>query len=192
MTVSATPLRIIAFGDSLSAGYMLPADSSFPAVLQKKLRDEGFDVEIINAGVSGDTTTGGLQRLDWSLGEGADGVILELGANDMLRGLDPKITEAALGEMIAKLQARNIKVLLVGMQATPSLGAPYKTSFDAIYPALATKYAVPLYPFFLDGVTGNATLALADGMHPNRAGVERMVDGILPSVKAFLKTITKS
>ena len=185
---AASPLRIISFGDSLSAGYMLPAEAAFPAVLQKALRTEGYNVEIINAGVSGDTT-GGLERLDWTIGEGCDAVILELGANDMLRGTDPKITESALDQILAKLKARNIKVLLAGMFAAPNLGVDYKARFEAIYPALAVKYGVPLYPFFLDGVAAERGLMLSDGMHPNSAGVERIVAGILPSVKAFLKTL---
>lgn len=180
-------LRLVAFGDSLVAGYLLPAQAAFPAVLEKALRAEGFSVRIVNAGVSGDTASGGLARLDWTLGEGADGVILELGANDMLRGIDPQVTKAALDQILARLQARGIKVLLVGMRASPSLGKDYKARFDAIYPALAKTYGVPLYPFFLDGIADKPDLKLADGLHPNAVGVGRIVAGILPVVRSFLR-----
>ena len=179
-------LKIIAFGDSLVAGHGLAADAAFPSVLQEKLRAEGYNVAIVNAGVSGDTTSGGLARLDWTLADGADGVILELGANDMLRGVDPEITKAALDAMLAKLKARNIKVLIAGMKATPSLGPEFKSRFDAIYPELAKKYDAPLYPFFLDGVAGDPSFELPDRLHPNPAGVERIVARILPTVRAFL------
>jgi acyl-CoA thioesterase I len=179
-------LKIIAFGDSLVAGHGLAADAAFPSVLQEKLRAEGYNVAILNAGVSGDTTSGGLARLDWTLAGGADGVILELGANDMLRGVDPEITKAALDAMLAKLKERNIKVLIAGMKATPSLGPEFKSRFDAIYPELAKKYDAPLYPFFLDGVAGDPSFELPDRLHPNPAGVERIVARILPSVRAFL------
>ncbi|MGH6843674.1 MAG: arylesterase, partial [Methylocella sp.] len=165
------PLKIIAFGDSLVAGLGLAADAAFPAVLEKTLRAEGYHVRIVNAGVSGDTASGGQARLDWALADGADGVILELGANDMLRGVDPAVTKAALDAILGELKARNIKVLIAGMKAASSLGLDYKTRFDAIYPALAKKYDTPLYPFFLEGVTGEPALTLGDGMHPNPAGV---------------------
>jgi acyl-CoA thioesterase I len=183
------PLKIVAFGDSLVAGYGLAADAAFPSVLQEKLRTEGYNVTLVNAGVSGDTTTAGLARLDWSLADGADAVILELGANDMLRGIDPEVTKAALDTILATLKARNIKVLIAGMKATPSLGREYKTRFDAIYPDLAQKYGAPLYPFFLDGVAGEPALELPDHLHPTPAGVERIVDGILPSVHGFLEQL---
>jgi acyl-CoA thioesterase-1 len=179
-------LKIIAFGDSLVAGLGLAADAAFPSVLQEKLRAEGYNVAVVNAGVSGDTTSGGLARLDWTLAGVADGVILELGANDMLRGVDPEITKAALDAMLAKLKARKIKVLIAGMQATPSLGPEFKSRFDAIYPELAKKYDAPLYPFFLDGVAGDPSFELPDRLHPNPAGVERIVARILPTVRAFL------
>ncbi|HYP57256.1 MAG TPA: arylesterase [Beijerinckia sp.] len=188
--LAARPLKIIAFGDSLTAGYMLPASAAFPAVLEKALWADGHDVAIVNAGVSGDTASGGLDRLDWTLAGGADGLILELGANDMLRGTDPNVTKAALDTMLSQLKARDIKVLLAGMKASPSLGKNYQTAFDAIYPALAQKYDVPLYPFFLDGVAGDPSLKLGDGMHPNQAGVERIVKGILPLVEAFLNGLS--
>ncbi len=180
------PLKIIAFGDSLVAGYGLAADAAFPAVLEKRLRAEGYYVTVVNAGVSGDTASGGQARLDWALGEGADGVILELGANDMLRGVDPGVTKAALDAILGELKARNIKVLIAGMKASSSLGQEYKTRFDAIYPALAKKYGVLLYPFFLEGVAGVPALKFGDGLHPNPAGVERIVKGILPNVRAFV------
>jgi acyl-CoA thioesterase I len=180
------PLKIIAFGDSLVAGYGLAADAAFPAVLEKTLCAEGYHVTIINAGVSGDTASGGEARLDWALGDGADGVILELGGNDMLRGIDPEVTKAALDAILAKLKARNIKALIAGMKALSSVGQEFKTRFDAIYPGLAKKYEAPLYPHFLEGVVGKPALELADGLHPNPAGVERIVKGILPVVRAFV------
>jgi len=182
----APMLKLIAFGDSLSAGYNLPAAAAFPAVLEAALRKEGYRVAVVNAGVSGDTASGGLARLAWTLSDGADGVILELGANDMLRGTDPDVTKAALDSILAELKARDIKVLIAGMKATPSLGKDYKARFDAIFPELAAKYDALLYPFFLDGVAGAPGLRLNDGLHPNSAGVERIVQGILPSARAFL------
>jgi acyl-CoA thioesterase I len=180
------PLKIIAFGDSLVAGHGLAADAAFPAVLEKTLRAEGYHVTVVNAGVSGDTASGGQARLDWALGDGADGVILELGANDMLRGVDPEITKVALDAILGKLKERNIKVLIAGMKATPNLGQDYKARFDAIYPGLAMKYDAPLYPFFLEGVVDKPTLKLGDGLHPNPAGIERIVKGILPDVRVFM------
>ena len=180
------PLKIIAFGDSLVAGHGLAADAAFPAVLEKTLRAEGYHVTVVNAGVSGDTASGGQARLDWALNDGADGVILELGANDMLRGVDPEITRAALDTIVGELKARNIKVLIAGMKAASNLGQDYQTRFDAIYPGLARKYDAPLYPFFLEGVAGEPALKLGDGLHPNPAGVERIVKGILPLVRAFV------
>lgn len=186
---AAPALKLVAFGDSLTAGYLLPADEAFPAVLQKALRKDGFNVTVVNAGVSGDTASDGLARLDWSLGEGTDAVILELGANDMLRGIDPAITRKALDAILARLQARHIKVLIAGMLATPSLGKAYAQAFDRIYPKLAAKYKAPLYSFFLDEVTTHKGLTLADGMHPNGTGVEKIVAGILPKVEAMLRAI---
>jgi acyl-CoA thioesterase-1 len=180
-------LKLVAFGDSLTAGFNLPEKAAFPAVLENRLKAEGYFVTIVNAGVSGDTASGGLARLDWSLGEGTDGLILALGANDMLRGIDPEVTMAALDAILARLSARGIKVLILGMRASPSLGKSYKARFDAIYPALAEKYEVPLYPFFLDGVAGEPNLKLADGLHPNAEGVSRIVAGILPSMRVFLQ-----
>lgn len=178
--------RIVAFGDSLSAGYMLPAKDAFPNQLEAVLRAKGIDVRIENAGVSGDTTAGGLARLDWSIGEGVEAVILELGANDALRGLDPVRTEAALDEMIAKLKARGIKVLLAGMYAPRNNGEAYVSAFDGIYPRLSKKHGVALYPFFLEGVQGQKSLLLADGLHPNAAGVRVIAEKIAPAVQALL------
>ncbi len=184
------PVRVVAFGDSLMAGYQLPEAAAFPAVLEKALRAQGRNVAVVNAGVSGDTASGGLARLEWTLGGGADAVILELGANDMLRGVDPAVTEQALGAILAKLKADHVRVLLAGMRATPSLGRDYAVRFEAIYPALAKKYDVPLYPFFLEGMVEDPGQKLPDGMHPNARGVETVVAHILPSVDALLQTVT--
>jgi acyl-CoA thioesterase I len=188
---SAKPVHIVALGDSLTAGYMLPADAAFPAVLENALRRAGYDVAISNAGVSGDTAEDGLARLDWSVPDGTDGVILELGANDMLRGLAPAQTRQTLDALLDKLTARHIKVLIAGMKASPSLGADYGRAFDAIYPALAQKYQAPLYPFFLQGVTGNEDLELSDGLHPNRAGVQKIVASLLPAAESFVQSLMR-
>lgn len=185
----AKPLKVVVLGDSLSAGYGLPAAAAFPEKLQTALRAKGIAVDIDNAGVSGDTSSGGLGRLDWSVPEGTAAVILELGANDALRGIDPDVTRKALGEIIRRLQARGIAVLLCGMRAPPNYGADYAARFDAIYPDLAQRFGVPLDPFFLDGVAADAALNQADGMHPTAAGVERIVARILPTVEAFLGRI---
>ena len=184
------PLQVVVLGDSLSAGYLLPQDAAFPVVLEKALRAEGLDVDVSNAGVSGDTARGGLERLDWAVPEGTQAVILELGANDMLRGFDPAQTKETLDQIITRLKARGVRVFLAGMLAAPSLGREYGEKFNALYPELAAKHQVPFYPFFLDGVTGNASLIVGDGMHPNRMGVELMVRRILPAVTAFLKSIS--
>jgi acyl-CoA thioesterase-1 len=153
------------------------------------LKNKGIDAEISNAGVSGDTSSGGRDRLDWSVPDGTDAVILELGANDALRGIDPKLTRDALEDILKRLKARNIAVLLCGMLAPPNYGADYAARFNAIYPELAKQYGVPLYPFFLDGVAAEATLNQADGMHPTAQGVDVIVSRILPSVEALLATI---
>jgi acyl-CoA thioesterase-1 len=189
---AARTLKLVAFGDSLTAGYDLPPDAAFPVVLEKALRRDGYDVSVVNAGVSGNTAAEGLARLDWSLQDGADGVILELGANDMLRGLAPDHTRQVLDEIIARLKARHIEVLIAGMLATPSLGAEFQKSFNNIYPELAAKYGAPLYPFFLKGIVGHDDLVLPDGLHPNEAGVRTIVAGILPSVEAFLNGMPRS
>jgi acyl-CoA thioesterase-1 len=182
-------VRIVGFGDSLMAGYGLNGSEGFPARLQAALEARGHKVEITDAGVSGDTSSGGLARLDWSIPEDVDGVILELGANDALRGLPPEKTRENLDAMITRLKERGIEVLLAGMLAPPNLGADYETRFNAIYPELADKYDVVLYPFFLDGVTGNPEFLLDDGMHPNANGINTMVDGILPYAEDFLARI---
>ena len=189
---AARPIALVAFGDSLSAGYQLPADAAFPAVLEKSLRAKGYDVTVTNAGVSGDTAQAGLDRLDWSVPEGTDAVILELGANDMLRGLDTTATQKTLDTILTRLQARHIKVLLAGMLAPENLGPEYRTAFDAIYPALAKAHGVPLYPFFLDGVAQDPSQKLADGMHPNARGVDTMVKTILPATEALVRSVPKS
>lgn len=179
----AEAFTIVGFGDSLMAGFGLGPGEGFTDRLQAALRAKGHDVMVANAGVSGDTTSGGLARLDWSVPDGTQLVILELGANDMLRGVSPGITEKNLDEMLAKLKLRKIAVLLAGMRAAPNLGADYQNAFDAIYPKLAAKYGVPLYPFFLDGVAGQPGLRLEDGLHPNAKGVGVMVERILPTAE---------
>ncbi len=185
----AETFTIVGFGDSLMAGFSLGPGEGFTDRLQAALRAKGHDVTVANAGVSGDTSSGGLARLDWSVPDGTKLVILELGANDMLRGVSPDITEKNLDEMLAKLKARKIAVLLAGMRAAPNLGADYQTAFDAIYPKLAAKYDVPLYPFFLDGVAGQPGLQIEDGMHPNPGGVDVMVEHILPFVEKAIAAV---
>jgi acyl-CoA thioesterase-1 len=185
----AETFTVVGFGDSLMAGFGLGPGEGFTDKLQAALRAKGLDVSVANAGVSGDTSSGGLSRLDWSVPDGTKLVILELGANDMLRGVSPSITEKNLDDMLAKLKARNIAVLLAGMRAAPNLGADYQTAFDAIYPKLAAKYDVPLYPFFLDGVAGQSGLQLEDGLHPNPKGVDRMVERILPTVEKAIAAV---
>lgn len=182
----ARPIRLVALGDSLTAGYRLPAAAAFPAVLERLLKARGLDVTVANAGVSGDTATGGLDRVDWSVPEGTDGVILELGANDMLRGTDPKVTRDALSAIVGGLKARHIPVLLAGMLAAPNMGPDYKARFDAIYPDLAARDGLILYPFFLDGIVGDSGQHLDDGLHPNARGVETIAARILPTVVTFL------
>jgi acyl-CoA thioesterase-1 len=185
-TSAADPVRIVGFGDSLMAGYQLEAGQSFPEKLEAALKANGHDVVIANAGVSGDTTAGGLSRLDWSVPDETDLVILELGANDMLRGISPELTEKNLVAMIERLQERDIDVLLVGMLAAPNLGRDYGEAFEAIYPRLAETYDLPLYPFFLEGVAAQNSLLLGDGMHPNAEGVDRMVEEFMPLMETTL------
>jgi acyl-CoA thioesterase-1 len=181
------PVKIVAFGDSLTAGYGLPANQAFPARLAAALKAKGETaVDIANAGVSGDTASGGLARLDWSVPEGTDAVILELGANDVLRGIDPKVTADALDRILARLKARNIKVLLCGMLAGQNMGTDYETAFNAIFPTLAKRHDVLLYPFFLDGVATKRALNQGDGIHPNAQGVEVIVKAILPKVEELI------
>ncbi|MDX8453652.1 arylesterase [Mesorhizobium sp. VK9D] len=179
----AATFTIVGFGDSLMAGFSLGPGQGFTDRLQAALNAKGLEVTVANAGVSGDTSSGGLARLDWSVPDGTRLVIVELGANDMLRGVSPDIPEKNLDAMLARLKQRNIPVLLAGMRAAPNLGADYQRSFDAIYPKLAAKYDVPLYPFFLDGVAGHPDLRLEDGLHPNSKGVDVMVERILPIVE---------
>lgn len=179
-------IRLVALGDSLTAGYNLPQSAAFPSVLEAALRARGHAVEIANAGVSGDTASGGLDRLDWSVPDGTDGVILELGANDMLRGTNPDITRRALDTIVDRLKARNIPVMLAGMYSARNLGPDYVRRFDAIYPDLAEKHGLLLYPFFLDGVAGEPRLSLADGLHPSAEGVRVVVQRIVPTVESFL------
>lgn len=187
---AAEPQRLIlAFGDSLTAGYQLKPTDSFPAQLEAALRKTGRNVRVHNAGVSGDTTTQGRARLNWvltGLKTKPDLVILELGANDMLRGQPPATAKANLDAMLAEFKRRQIPVVLAGMLANPGLGRPYAAEFNAIYPALAKRYATPLYPFFTEGVTGKPSLLLSDGLHPTPRGVGVIVRGILPVVTKAL------
>jgi acyl-CoA thioesterase-1 len=184
------PIKMVVLGDSLSAGLGLSASSAFPARLQKSLKLKGIAVDIINAGVSGDTSSGGRDRLDWSVPGGTEAVILELGANDALRGTDPTVTRAALTDILTRLKARKIAVLLCGMVAPPNYGSDYSARFNAIYPELAKSFGVPLYPFFLEGVATDARLSQADGLHPTAEGVDVIVKNILPTVEAFLGAIS--
>jgi acyl-CoA thioesterase I len=188
---AAKPIKLVVLGDSLSAGLGLPAQEAFPTKLQKALEDKGIEVGMTNAGVSGDTSSGGRDRLDWSVPDGTDGVIIELGANDALRGIDPDLTRTALTEIVQRLKARKIAVMLCGMLAPPNYGADYAARFNSIYPDLAKKFGVPLYPFFLDGVAADAKLNQADGIHPTAPGVDIIVRNILPTVEAFLGTIAE-
>lgn len=183
------PIQLVGFGDSLMAGYQLAPNESYTAQLETALQAKGHDVVVTNAGVSGDTTSGGLSRVDWSVPDGTDGVILELGANDALRGISPDETEKNLDAIISRLKERNIPVLLAGMMAPPNMGSAYSERYNEIYPRLAEKHDVPLYPFFLDGVVAVAGTQLEDGMHPNAKGVGIMVERSLPAVEAFLGDI---
>jgi acyl-CoA thioesterase I len=179
---TAAPIKIVAFGDSLMASYQLDTAEGFPAQLKKALAAKGLDIEMTDAAVVGDTTSGGLERLDWSVPDGSDFVILELGANDALRGSPPEAAEANLEAMIGKLQARNIKIILAGMLAPPNMGKEYEAAFNGIFPRLAEKHRLPLIPFFLNGVAGAPELQLEDRMHPNPKGVEKMVETALPVI----------
>lgn len=185
------PLRLVALGDSLTAGYGLPQEAAFPVVLERALKAKGYRVELANAGVSGDTSSGGLDRLDWSVPDGTDGVIVELGANDMLRGLDPSVTRRSLETIVERLKERGIPVMLAGMLASRNLGPEYAQRFDAIYPEIAKKHDLVLYPFFLNGIAGERSLNLPDGLHPTARGVEVIVERILPSVETFLARLSQ-
>lgn len=180
------PVKMVVLGDSLSAGYNLPAADAFPAKLAKALQAKGIAVAMTNAGVSGDTASGGLGRVDWSVPPGTEAVIVELGANDMLRGIDPKVTRRALEGILKKLKDRKIAVLLAGMFAAPNLGPDYVRDFNGIYPALARDYDAILYPFFLDGVANDAKLNQRDGLHPTAPGIDVVVERILPRVEELI------
>lgn len=186
---SAQSLTLVGLGDSLMAGYQLPQEDALPAQLERVLKSKGHDVTIVNAGVSGDTSSGGLSRVDWSVPDGTDGVILELGANDALRGVSPEKTEENLDRIITRLKERNIPVLLVGMLAPPNMGGAYAQSFNAIYPRLSERHDLPLYPFILDGVITEAGLLLEDGMHPNTKGLAVIAERMLPITEEWLKRV---
>jgi acyl-CoA thioesterase-1 len=188
-TASARTIQLVGLGDSLMAGYQLPPGDGFPAKLEAALKAKGLDVSIADAGVSGDTSSGGLARVDWSVPDGTDGVILELGANDALRGIAPEQTEKNLDAIISRLKERGIAVLLVGMLAPPNMGGDYAARFNPIYKRLAEKYGVMLYPFFLDGVATQANLQLSDGMHPNPQGIDVMVQHFQPVAADFVGMI---
>ena len=183
------PVQIVALGDSLTAGLGLPADRAFPAQLERALKARGLAVEVVNAGVSGETASGGLARVDWSVPEGTDAVILELGANDMLRGIDPKVTRQALDDILHRLAQRRVVVLLAGMRAAGNLGSDYRRDFDAIYSELAVRHDLVFYPFFLEGVAGEAELNQGDGLHPNAMGVDAIVARILPKVEELMRRV---
>jgi acyl-CoA thioesterase I len=186
---SSNRINIVALGDSLTAGFGLKSEATFPARLEQALKAKGVAVEVVNAGVSGDTTSDGLARLDWAVPEGMDAVIVELGANDMLRGIDPKITRAALTSIIERLNERHIPILLAGMRAAPNMGAEYSRAFDAIFPELASRFDLVFYPFFLDGVAAERRLNQPDGIHPTEAGVEVIVARMLPTVEKLVARI---
>jgi acyl-CoA thioesterase-1 len=183
------PVTIVALGDSLTAGLGLAASNGFPAKLQKALAAKGIAATIVDAGVSGDTASGGLARLAWSVPDNTEGVILELGANDALRGLDPAVPRAALDAILRQLTERGIPVLLCGMLSPPNLGADYARAFNAIYPTLAKTYDTVFYPFFLEGVVANRKLMQGDGLHPTAAGVDAIVANVLPKVEELIARI---
>ena len=187
----AKTLHVVALGDSLTAGYGLPPGQSFPDVLQRVLRQKGYDVEIANAGVSGDTAEDGLARFDWSVPQGADALIVELGANDMLQGRPPEAAKAALAAILDKAKAAKLKVLVAGIRAAPNLGTDYQRKFDPIFADLAKTYGADLYPFFLDGVAADPKLNQHDGLHPTREGVEKIVAAILPATERLLAEASK-
>jgi acyl-CoA thioesterase-1 len=185
----AAPTRIVVLGDSLVAGYQIKASDAFPAQLERALKVRGHAVEVANAGVSGDTTAGGLERVAWSVPKGTDAVILELGANDALRGLDPARAKANLDKILTQVKAAGADVLLAGMVAPGNWGDDYARAFDAIYPELTAKHGTLLYPFFLDGIALDAQLNLGDGLHPNPKGVAEIVRRILPTVEALIARV---
>ena len=185
----ADPIRVLVLGDSLSAGYQLAPGEGFADQLEAALLARGHAVEVVDAAVSGDTASAGLARLDWALDDTIDAAIVEFGGNDMLRGIQPGVTEGALGAILTKLDERGIPALVAGMRAAPNLGPEYRSSFDAIYESIAVSHGAILYPFFLEGVATNAALSLDDGMHPNAAGVAVIVAGILPKVEELLARV---
>jgi len=185
--MAAEPLRILAFGDSLTSGYGLPDADSFPSQLERALIAAGENVKLVNGGVAGDTSAGGLARLDWTLADKPDLVLLEFGANDGLRGLDPAATRKNIAAMLTRLVQDKIPTLLLGMKAPRNLGADYVTAFDPLYEDLARQFQVPLDPFYLDGVAGDPALNQSDGIHPNAAGVAAIVKRITPEVIALIK-----
>lgn len=181
-------MTLLAFGDSLTSGYGVPSEDTFPVKLAARLEADHFSVRVLNGGFSGDTTAGGLARMKWSLKDKPQYALVELGANDALRGIAPAAAEANLDKILARFRDAGVRVLLVGMQAPANWGPDYKRQFDAIYPRLAKKYGVPLYPFFLDGVALDPSLTQGDGLHPNARGVEIIVARIAPAVEKLLKT----
>jgi acyl-CoA thioesterase-1 len=183
------PVKIVAFGDSLTAGFQLPASQAFPARLERALKAKGLPVAVANAGVSGDTASGGAARVGWSVPADTDAVILELGANDMLRGVDPKITRSALDSIIRTLKSRGIEVLLAGMRAPPNLGPEYRRAYDSIFPDLASAHGLIFYPFFIDGIATDPRYNLHDGLHPNQEGVDVIVARILPKVEELIARV---
>lgn len=187
----ADSVRLLALGDSLTAGFGLPEKDSFPSQLEDALRASGLNVEVINGGVSGDTTAGGLARLDWALADRPDAVLVCLGANDALRGLSPQTTYSNLDRLLTRLEERGVPVLLAGMRAPYNFGTEYGNRFDAIYPKLAKKHGIPLYPFFLEGVITVPELNQMDGLHPNDRGVRVVVKGLLPQVKTWIEPLTR-
>ena len=186
---SERPLKIVALGDSLTAGLGLAPEETFPAKLAQALRQKGIAVEMVNAGASGDTASDGASRLDWSVPDGTDAVILELGANDALRGIDPKLTRAALDAILRRLGERHIAVLLAGMRAPRNLGTAYVEAFDAMFPELASAFGVLFYPFFLDGVATDRGLNQPDGLHPTAAGIDVIVERMLPKVEELVARV---
>lgn len=188
----ASNLTLVALGDSLTAGYGLPDNQAFTAQLQEYLIAEKLNVKVVNAGVSGDTTAGGAARLDWALADGADFVLLELGANDALRGLEPADTKKNLALIIERLQQRNIPVMLTGMKAPPNLGSAYQAEYDALFGRLADKYGTAFYPFFLDGVAADPALNQNDGIHPNERGVKLIIEKIGPVIKNWITATSQS
>jgi acyl-CoA thioesterase-1 len=182
-------IKIVALGDSLTSGWGVAAGDAFPAKLERTLEQQGIAAQVINAGVSGDTASGGLARLDWSVPDGSDAVIVELGANDALRGIDPAVTRAALEQILLRLQERRVPVLLCGMRAPPNMGSDYVRRFDAIYPELAARYGVLLYPFFLEEVAAAPALNQGDGLHPTAAGIDVIVRRIVPKVEELIRMV---